>query len=68
MDDNNVPEYCPFHSDSQIDAIAERAAQKAFEQMYQAVGKGVLNRLAWFVGAAVIGIIWWLGKEGINIK
>ena len=57
-----------FLSEDLIERIAEKAAEKAFEKMYSAVGKGVLNRLAWLVGAAAVGIIWWLGSKGIKIE
>ena len=48
-------------TDSQIDAIAEKAAEKAFEKIYQNVGKSVLTKLAWLAGAAVVGVFMWLG-------
>lgn len=48
-------------TDAQIDAIAEKAAERAFEKIYQQVGKSVLTKLAWFVGAAVVGLVMFLG-------
>ena len=48
-------------TDSQIDAIAEKAAEKAFEKIYQNVGRSVLTKLAWFAGAGVVGLFMWLG-------
>lgn len=59
---------CPLLDDAKLDDIAERAAERAFDKMYQAVGKGLLNRLAWLAGAAVIGLIYWLAKNGIEVK
>ncbi len=48
-------------TDEQIEAIAERAAEVAFEKIYKEVGKSVLTRLAWMTGAAVIGLFMWVG-------
>lgn len=46
-------------SDEQIDAIAEKAADKAVEKMtsyiYQEVGKSVISKLFYIVGALSIG-------------
>lgn len=47
-------------TDEQIELIAERAAEVAFQKVYQEVGKTVLTKLAWLVGAAVIGLAMWL--------
>lgn len=45
-------------TEEQIDEIAEKAAEKAVAKMtniiYQEVGKGVINRLLWFVGVAAV--------------
>lgn len=48
-------------TDAQIDAIAEKAAEKAFTKIYAEVGKSVLTKLAWLTGAAVVGLFIWLG-------
>ena len=48
-------------TDEQIEAIAERAAEVAFEKIYKEVGKSVLTRLAWMAGAAVVGFFIWVG-------
>ena len=48
-------------TDEQIEAIAERAAEVAFEKIYKEVGKTVLTRLAWMAGAAVVGLFMWAG-------
>jgi hypothetical protein len=55
-------------TDAQIEQIAERAADKAFERVYTQVGKSVLTKLAWFAGAAVIGIGMWLSGHGVLPK
>ena len=51
-------------TDAQIDEIAEKAAERAFQKIYQNVGKSVLTKLTWMVGAAVIGLFMWLGGHG----
>ena len=51
-------------TDAQIDEIAEKAAERAFQKIYQNVGKSVLTKLTWMVGAAVIGLFIWLGGHG----
>jgi len=51
-------------TDAQIDEIAEKAAERAFQKIYQNVGKSVLTKLTWMVGAAVVGLFMWLGNNG----
>jgi hypothetical protein len=48
-------------TDEEIDHIAEKAAEKAFEKVYLQVGKSVLAKLAWMLGAAVVGLFILLG-------
>lgn len=48
-------------TEAEIDHIAEKAAEKAFEKVYLQVGKSVLAKLAWMLGAAVIGAFIVLG-------
>ncbi|HEX7075079.1 MAG TPA: hypothetical protein VF226_13640 [Hyphomicrobiaceae bacterium] len=51
-------------STQEIDAIAERAAQKALQIVYAEVGKSVLRKAAWLAGAVVIGLAMWLAGKG----
>ena len=51
-------------TDAQINEIAEKAAERAFHKIYQNVGKSVLTKLTWMVGAAVVGLFMWLGNNG----
>ena len=51
-------------TDAQIDEIAEKAAERAFQKIYQNVGKSVLTKLTWMVGAAVVGLFMWIGGHG----
>ncbi len=53
-------------SEDEIDHIAEKAAEKAFEKVYQHVGKSVLNKLAWMLGAAVVGMFILLGGNHLS--
>lgn len=51
----------------EIDAIAERAAEKALRHVYAEVGKSVLKKLAWFTGLVVVSLAMWLaGKGALN--
>lgn len=68
MNGYHGPERRATLSDDQIDAIAEKAAEKALQKVYASVGRGILNRLAWAVGAIVIGILVWMGGKGIPLK
>jgi hypothetical protein len=53
-------------TDSQIDAIAEKAARRALQIVYAEVGQGVLKKLAWLVGLCVVGAALWLaGKNSL---
>lgn len=55
-------------SEEQIEMIAEKAAEKALQKVYANVGKGIVNKLAFIIGACVIGILLWMGGKGINLK
>ena len=51
-------------SDEQLEAIAERAAEKALEKIYSDVGQGVVKKLAFLVGVILISVFLWLAKSG----
>jgi hypothetical protein len=55
-------------SDEQIEAIATLAAKKALQDVYANVGKSVVQKLTWIIGAAVIGLLLWMGGKGIPLK
>lgn len=59
-------------SEDQIEEIAERAAEKAVQKItqdvYQQVGKGVVSKLLWFIGASVVGFALWLQNQGVGLK
>jgi hypothetical protein len=55
-------------SEDEMDLIATKAAEKALEKVYAEVGRGLLKKAAWVVGAIVVGLLMWMGGKGIPIK
>lgn len=55
-------------TDEQIEEIAERAAKKAVEQMtnqiYLEVGKGVVKKALYLLGAFIVGAGIWAKAKG----
>lgn len=47
-------------TDEEIEHIADRAAERAIEKVYTEVGKSVLKKLAWIVGAGLLALFVWL--------
>lgn len=64
----NVPS-CPLTDEDEIEKIAEKAAQKAIEkltnQVYQEVGKSVVQKLFYVVGICAVGLYLWLKSKGV---
>ena len=58
----------PILSEEQIEEIAERAAEKAVEKMtnqiYLEVGKGVVKKALYLLGAIVVGAGLWAKAKG----
>ena len=54
-------------SDEQMEMLAERAAKKALQKVYAEVGRNVVNKLLYVVGACVVGLLLWMGKKGIDL-
>jgi hypothetical protein len=56
-------------TEAQIEEIAEKAAQKAINKLtnhvYQEVGKSVVSKLFYIVGACSIGVYLWLKSKGV---
>lgn len=56
-------------TEEQIDDIAERAAKKAVSEMtdmvYREVGKGVVKKVLFLVGAAVVGAVIWAKEHNL---
>lgn len=57
-------------TEAQIEAIAEKAAIKAMEKItahiYQNVGKSVVEKTFWIVGAVSIMLYFWLSSKGFK--
>lgn len=60
---------CPLTDEQYIEEIAEKAAEKAIEKLtshvYQEVGKSVVGKLFYIVGACALGIWLWLKSKGV---
>lgn len=54
----------PLLSESQIDAIAERAAEVALERVYTQIGKSIVHKVFWLVGAAALAVAAWANGAG----
>ena len=44
-------------TEDQIELIAERAAERALEKVYASVGKSVVNKVLWLIGAAALAAV-----------
>ena len=59
----------PLLDDSELEKIAERAAEKAIEKLtnhvYQEVGKSVISKFVYVVGACSVGLYLWLKSKGV---
>jgi hypothetical protein len=51
-------------TDSEMDKIAEMAANKAFDKFHAAVGRSVLKKSAWVLSGVIIAVVVFL-QEGI---
>lgn len=61
---NDVPRRQPdCLTEADIDRIAEQAAQRALEKVYAEVGKSVIKKFLWIIGALAVGFAaakgWW---------
>jgi hypothetical protein len=56
-------------TDQQIDKIAEKAADRAVakitDQVYREVGKGVVSKVFWIVGALAVAAFIWAKSKGL---
>lgn len=68
MPPSSKPAVIEALTEEQIDTIAERAAEKAVEKLtehiYMEVGRGVIKRVVYALGAFVIGVVLWAKKQG----
>lgn len=57
-------------TESQIEEIAEKAAQKAIDKLtgriYQEVGKSVISKLFYVAGACAVGGYLWMKSKGLT--
>lgn len=51
-------------TEEQLDAIAERAADRALEKVYAQIGKSVVTKLLWLVGASALALAAYLKGIG----
>lgn len=54
-------------SDEQMESIAEKAAEKALEKVYSEIGKSIVKKLLWMIGAGAVALVWFLGGKGIKL-
>jgi len=66
MDEYQGPERRQFPqlSDEQIERIAERSAEVALEKVYTSIGKSVVSKFLWLVGAASLAVAAWMNGSG----
>ena len=53
-------------SEAEMDAIAERAADRAIRKMYESIGKSVAQKVYWAIGIVVVGMVMLLAGNGIT--
>lgn len=51
-------------TEEQMDAIADRAVDKAWSRLAEQVGKSVMRKAAWVIGAGVLALFIWLAAKG----
>ena len=60
---------CPLFDDSELEKLAERAAEKAIGKLtnhvYQEVGKSVISKFVYVVGACSVGLYLWMMSKGV---
>ena len=60
---------CPFSDEAVLEKIAEKAAEKAIKKLtnhvYQEVGRSVISKFVYIVGACSIGLYLWLKSKGV---
>ena len=60
---------CPFSDEAVLEKIAEKAAEKAIEKLtnhvYQEVGRSVISKFVYIVGACSLGLYLWLRSKGV---
>ena len=53
-------------SEAEMDAIAERAADRAIQKVYEQIGKSVAQKMYWAIGIVVVGMVMLLAGTGVS--
>jgi len=53
-------------TEAEMNVIAERAADRAIEKVYEQIGKSVAQKVYWFIGVVVVGMLFLLAGHGIT--
>ena len=60
---------CPFLDEEVLEKLAELAAEKAIKKLtnhvYQEVGRSVISKFVYIVGACSLGLYLWLKSKGV---
>ena len=51
-------------SEGEMEAIAERAADRALAKVYESIGRSIVKKALWIIGAGVLALLAWLGGKG----
>lgn len=51
-------------TEEQIEQIAERAAERALEKVYASIGRSVVTKMLWAIGATVLALAAYLKGIG----
>ena len=53
-------------TEAEMDAIAERAADRAIRKMYEQIGKSVAQKIYWAIGIVIVGMLMLLAGHGVT--
>jgi hypothetical protein len=53
-----------YLTEEDIDRIAEKAAARAIEKVYTEIGKNVVSKVFYFVGAVALALGAWISGKG----
>lgn len=64
---DRAPFGCPHVTEADVERIAERAATRAVEKItdyvYIEVGKSLVRKVLWLIGATIVGFAAWLHSK-----
>lgn len=52
-------------TDEQVEQIAERAAEVALEKVYTQIGKSIVSKFLWLIGAASLAVLAYFKGKGV---